>query len=138
VEIGKPGSEGITRVYLANAEIHWGPPPPRPLIFINGCHTTALEPSRVLNLVNGFVEETNAIGVIGTELTVFEPLAVSFADGMLEGFLDGSLEVGEAVRQARLGLLAKRNPLGLIYIPFVAAGFQLKRGDAKPAVQPSV
>ena len=124
VELGKPGSGGLTRNYLRNHR-PWAPPPPRSVVFINGCHTTKVGPSQVLNLVSGFVEEAGAAGVIGTELTVFEPLACAFAEHMLPGFVDGERTVGGAVRHARLELLRTRNPLGLVYVPFIAAGTRL-------------
>jgi hypothetical protein len=124
VEIGAPGQEPpISRAYLLNKEIRWEHG--RPVVFINGCHTTALEPWQILDLVGAFVEQANAAGVIGTELTVFESLACSFAESMLEGFLDGSETVGAAVRHSRLALLSERNPLGLLYVPFIAAGTRL-------------
>jgi hypothetical protein len=94
---------------------------------VNGCHTTALEPRQVMNLVNGFVQEANAVGVVGTELTVFEPLAVEFAEAMLEAFLSGSTTVGAAARRAWVSLLGQRNPMGLAYVPFFATPTRLVR-----------
>ena len=98
----------------------------RPLVFINGCHTTALTPERALDLVTSFVENANAAGVIGTEITIFEPLACEFAEHSLKWFLDGE-PIGECVRRARVALLAKHNPLGLVYIPFVLGSTSLTR-----------
>jgi hypothetical protein len=126
LEIGPEGDQAISTVYLVNEGIHWSAQ--RPLVFINGCSTTALEPRQILDLVAAFVEEANAIGVVGTELTVFQQLACSFAETMLEVFLDGSASVGAAVRHARLALLKELNPLGLVYVPFVAADTELVRG----------
>lgn len=65
------------------------------------------------------------MGVVGTELTVFEPLAVMFAEALLSEFLDGSSTIGASVRRARIRLLEQRNPLGLVYVPFVAAPVRL-------------
>lgn len=132
VEIGSPGSEGITEAFFSNHGILFEDPA-RPLVFVNGCHTTALEPAQVMSLVNGFVQEANAVGVIGTELTVFEPLAVAFAEALLAAFVDGSTTIGTAVRHARLQLLQQRNPLGLVYVPFVAAATRIVVGDVTPA-----
>ncbi len=124
VELGAPGSAGLTRNFLRTHR-PWSPPPPRSVVFINGCHTTKVGPKQILSLASGFVREANAAGVIGTELTVFEPLACAFAEAMLPGLLNGERSVGGAVRHARLELLREPNPLGLVYVPFLAADTRL-------------
>lgn len=122
--VGAPGTErGITRDLLRQRDIFWEDP--QPLVLINGCHTTALEPEKALDLVSGFVETANAAGVIGTEITIFEPIACAFGEEFLRHFLSG-VPVGEAVRLARLRLLADENPLGLVYLPFVLASLALR------------
>ncbi|HET6997369.1 MAG TPA: hypothetical protein VFI03_02180 [Solirubrobacterales bacterium] len=125
LELGPPGSDGLSSSYLKNQKIRWGKPPPRPLVFINGCHTTALEPRILMNLVGGFVNQAQAVGVVGTEVTVFESLACTFAETVLANFLDGSMTIGAAIRRARFELLRARNPLGLVYVPFVAPEIRL-------------
>lgn len=97
----------------------------RPLVFINGCHTTQLTPERALDFVSGFVQTSGAAGVIGTEITIFEPLAVQFAEECLRRFLFEGETIGEAVRGARLHLLKKGNPLGLVYIPYALPALKL-------------
>jgi hypothetical protein len=96
----------------------------RPLVMINGCHTTQLSPEQALSFVSAFVEVAEAAGVIGTEITIFEPLAQAFAEAFLKAFRDGE-PFGRAIRMARLELLAKCNPLGLVYQPFAYAGLKL-------------
>jgi hypothetical protein len=91
---------------------------PRSLVILNGCETTALEPDRAIDFVTSFVENIGAVGVIGTEITVFEELASAFGASLLE-YIGTGIEVGEAVRRARLSLLKKGNPLGLVYLPMV-------------------
>jgi hypothetical protein len=103
-------------------EIEWSQP--RPLVFLNGCQTTKLDAGTILNFVTGFVENANACGVIGTEITVFEKLAGAFAARFIDRFLGGAM-VGQAIRDARLDLLQEGNPLGLVYTPFVLSGTQL-------------
>src|SRR5207244_9744776 len=103
---------------------------PRPLVFINGCQTTALEPEQAFEFVSRFVDVAGAAGVIGTEITIFEPLACAFAEECLRRFLGGA-EIGQAVRGARLAVLKAGNPLGLAYVPFVAADLRLV-ADAVP------
>ncbi len=97
---------------------------PRPLVFLNGCHTTKLDTESTLDFVEGFVQYANACGVIGTEITVFEELAGAFARRFMDRFLGGAV-VGQAIRDARLDLLMEGNPLGLVYTPFVLAGTRL-------------
>ncbi len=114
--------QGITRSNLRAYHIRWDES--RPLVFINGCRTTALEPERALEFVSAFVENAHASGVIGTEITVFEPLARNFAEECLRRFLGGEA-IGNAVRCARLSLLKRGDPLGLAYIPYVIASLRL-------------
>lgn len=103
--------------------------PPHPLVFINGCHTTALDPRQAYNLVESFVGK-GCSGVIGTEITIFEQLACDFAEECLRQFLAGNVSIGEAIRGARLELLRKGNPLGLVYTPFVTADLHLRQKSA--------
>ena len=122
IQVGPVDEQGITADLLFTEQIRWTEP--RPLVFINGCRTTALEPEKALEFVRPLVQESGAAGVIGTEITVFEPLATVFAKECLSRFLLG-VPIGEAVRCARLALLKEGNPLGLVYIPFVLAGLRL-------------
>lgn len=111
---------------LAAEKILWNEA--HPLVFINGCYTTALEPEVAMNFVEAFVRTAQAAGVIGTEITIFEPLATAFSSAFLKEFLSG-VPAGEALRLARLCLLQEGNPLGLVYIPFVIASLALKAED---------
>ena len=97
----------------------------RPLVFINGCHTTATDPLGAYSLSQQLVVNARSAGAIGTEISVFEPLAAAFAEECLRLFLNGE-SIGWAIRNARLKILADGNPLGLVYIPFVVAGLQLE------------
>ena len=106
-----------------------------PLVFINGCHTTALDPATALDFVSTFID-AKAGGVVGTEITISEVLACAFAEECLSRFLvpDGAsgdtLTIGQAVRSARLALLKMGNPLGLVYIPFALESLRLKHKAA--------
>jgi hypothetical protein len=97
---------------------------PRPLVFINGCHTTAVAPTQALEFITPLVTYSRCAGVIGTEITIFEELATVFAEDCLGRFLRGE-PIGTAVRNARLRLLKEGIPLGLVYIPFVMSGLTL-------------
>ncbi len=103
-------------------KIRWDSP--RPLVFINGCHTTSVAPLQALQFISPLVTRARCAGVIGTEITIFEELATRFAEACLGRFYAGE-SIGEAIRNARLALLQEGNPLGLVYIPFVMAGLRL-------------
>jgi hypothetical protein len=122
IQVGPLGDEPITSDVLFTERIRWDSP--RPLVFINGCRTTALEPEQALEFVSTLVRRARASGVIGTEITIFEPLARAFAEESLRRFLAGT-PLGEAIRGARLALLKDGNPLGLAYIPFALAGLRI-------------
>jgi hypothetical protein len=115
--------DDIVKSTLRGWSIHWDSPP-HPLIIINGCETTAVDPGQIMNLVQGFVEAHGA-GVIGAEITIFEELACDFAEACLSSFMWGGISIGEAVRGARLKLLKEGNPLGLVYTPFVLPSLKL-------------
>ncbi len=98
----------------------------KPLVFINGCYTTALDPEKTMNFVDRFVQFAHAAGVIGTEITIFEGTATMFSKEFFQRFLIERQRIGEAVRGARLNLLQKGSPFGLVYIPFVSPALRLE------------
>jgi hypothetical protein len=121
IQVGPLSEYVITRDNFRNARIDWEES--WPLIFINGCKTADLEPGRALELVSACIQ-SSASGVVGTEITLFEPLACAFAEEFMRRFLAG-LSVGKAIRGARLALLKSSNPLGLVYIPYSLASLRL-------------
>jgi hypothetical protein len=122
IEVGPPETGRITSGLMLAKDLFWDQV--QPLVFINGCHTTALEPEIAFDLVEAFVEMVGAAGVIGTEITIHEPLAVAFGEVCTKRFMDGT-PIGEAVRQARLELLQQGNPLGLVYDAFAVASLKM-------------
>jgi hypothetical protein len=87
-----------------------------PLVVLNACDTAALEPDKAVTLVEGFIYY-GASAVIGTEITIFTGLAYAFGTKFLDAFVGGA-SLGAAVRQARLDLLRRWNPLGLAYVAY--------------------
>lgn len=94
-----------------------------PVIFLNTCQSAqvwnALDESFV-----GFFLKRGASSVIGTESTVPISFAEPFANEVLNTIFNGAgwQGVGEAVRQARLTLMASHNnPLGLSYTVYGSA-----------------
>jgi hypothetical protein len=130
LQVGPRNESPITRDNLRAHKIQWAAT--RPLVFLNGCHTTALEPRYALEFVSAFVQKAHAAGVIGTEITVFEDLACDFAEECMRRFLVDGDAIGKAVRDARLALLARGNPLGLVYIPYVRPSLRLVPTGAPP------
>jgi hypothetical protein len=125
LQVGRPELNGnISPSNLLARNIFWDIP--RPLVFINGCHTTALVPEKALEFVTAFIVNAAAAGVVGTEITIFEPLAGAFAEECLHRFLGGAT-LGASIRGARLKLLKNANPLGLVYIPYGMASLRLVR-----------
>jgi tetratricopeptide (TPR) repeat protein len=99
---------------------HWKT---KPLVFINGCHTTELSPEALVNFVDAF-SSANAGGVIGTEITLDQRLANEAAEQIL-GYFARKKSVGESIRRMRLHFLRKGNLLGLAYTPFCSADLKL-------------
>jgi hypothetical protein len=130
LQVGPLNDPVLTADVLFSERIRWTSP--RPLVFINGCHTVAVEPEKVVEFAGALVGNVHAAGVIGTEITVFEPLATAFGLEYLRRFLAGGT-VGESIRGARLGLLAQGNPLGLVYVPFALATLRLAATDGTAA-----
>ncbi len=124
IRVGELNEAGISADNLEAYQVNWVPP--GPLVFINGCKTTALQPSCAFDFVRAFIQKSHATGVIGTEITIFEPLACAFAESFLRFFVVDNCQVGNSIRRARLSLLRARNPLGLVYIPFALASIQLR------------
>jgi hypothetical protein len=123
VGMGGERPNQIWRDTLRASRISWGSP--QALVVINGCHTTAIEPRQAIDLVNGFIGTAHASGVIGTEITIFEPLAVAMGEELLKNLLAGK-NVGFALRDARRAILTRdANPLGLVYVAFALATLSL-------------
>ena len=97
--------------------------PNRPLVFVNGCETVSYSSESLTNLAI-WLRGLNASGVIGTEIEVFPELAHWFGEQFLSRFLSGQ-SVGDVMLRLRLGLLEKRNPLGLVYTNHTLAGLRL-------------
>jgi hypothetical protein len=94
-------------------------------VFLNGCFTAGFRPDALSPFISRLVEDRAASGVIGTEITVFEPFAAELALLFLARFLAGQ-SAGDALLEARRILLARRNPLGLVYTLYAAADLRLR------------
>jgi hypothetical protein len=97
----------------------------RPLVFINGCHTTDLAPGEILSFVPTFAN-FGASAVIGTEISVRLPLAVEVAEKLLERVLNGE-KIGVVMHDLRWELANKGNLLGLAYTPYCLSDLTFTR-----------
>jgi hypothetical protein len=96
----------------------------RPLVVLNGCGTVGFSPDALSPFLPIMVRDRGAAGVLGAEISVWEPLAGEFAVHFLRAFL--SLEsAGRALLIARRKLLAQKNPLGLVYTLYANADLKI-------------
>ncbi|HAW52077.1 MAG TPA: hypothetical protein DCX54_07100, partial [Flavobacteriales bacterium] len=99
----------------------------RPLVFINGCHTTQLQPGIVLNFVSAFAD-LGASGVIGTEVSVRADMAMTIAEAILTR-IGNDMEIGHAIREMRWEMVNRGNLLGLAYTPYCLANLHIERDN---------
>lgn len=95
-----------------------------PLVFLNACDAAGFSADAPSEFITAFVQARHAAAVIGTEVTVWEELATEVALNVLGDFL-ADKSAGEALLRARRVLLAKYNPLGLVYTLYGSASLHL-------------
>lgn len=102
----------------------------RPLVVVNGCHTTDLRPGELLNFVTAFTF-AGASGVVGTEVNVLVELATEVAEVLFERWTaPDPVPVGQAIQEMRWSLAAKGNLVGLAYTPWCRADLRLDSASA--------
>jgi len=97
------------------------------LVFLNGCHTVDMKPKDLSTLMAPFVK-AYASGIIGTEIPVHTHLATEFGEAFFMRLIpkNGSGQrVGKIIKDLRLELLIRYNPLGLVYTPYCSADLHL-------------
>ncbi|MEU7907508.1 CHAT domain-containing protein [Actinoplanes sp. NPDC049118] len=109
------GRDLIAATDLAS-RVSW--PNSRPLVFLNACRSIATQPEHASNFIDALVRWAGASGIVGTEIITYERLAAAFAEQVLTEFVLHRRPLGEAMRTARLALLSRGNPLGLIYTAY--------------------
>jgi hypothetical protein len=100
---------------------------PRPLVVMNGCHTSELTPELLTDFVSAF-GDLDASGAIGTEIALTQPIAGEAFEWLLAALLDGH-GVAAAVRRMRWRLLRKGNVMGLAYTPYCYGGLRLRAAE---------
>lgn len=97
----------------------------RPLVFINACHSLAIEPETLVSYLDAFVTWGHAAGVIGTEVKVAQTLAMDVAEQFFRRLLGKQHTVETALHEIRIDYLASGNLLGLIYTPYCWADLRM-------------
>lgn len=133
LRIGDAAAPPIAFENFANGRMYW--PRSRPLVFLNGCRTAAVEPRCAMNFVDAFIRTACASGMIGTEIVTYEELAAEFADSMLDHFMGKHSSIAQAMRAARLQLLSRRNPLGLIYVAYAPPQLRMRQAGSTAGAQ---
>ncbi|GAA3237772.1 hypothetical protein [Actinocorallia longicatena] len=126
LQVGPLHEMGISPDNVGDPDTDWSDC--TPLVFLNGCETTAVQPANVMGFLRSFVQHAGAAGVIGTEITVFTSLAAPVAERLLTEFVTEGRSLGEALLATRLGLLASGNPLGLAYVAYAPPQLVMRAG----------
>jgi hypothetical protein len=90
----------------------------RPLVFINACHSLAIEPETLVSYLQAFVSRGRAAGVIGTEVQVEQNMAMAVAESFVARWMSGEQSVEETLRAIRIDYLKQGNLFGLVYTPY--------------------
>jgi hypothetical protein len=96
-----------------------------PLVIINGCETVAAEPDDV-SVFHDALRSRRASGVIGSEIRIPVTLGREVGVQLVDAIATQRVTVGEAIREIRLGLLARLNPLGLAFTPYCFARLHME------------
>lgn len=99
-----------------------------PLIFLNACATSRINPMAVTSFPRFFIEENGNRGFIGTETNVPDSFAAEFSQCFYRGLLKG-LSLGRAIYDAKWEMLRERkNPLGILYTVYADPDLHVSKG----------
>lgn len=129
---GKAKVTADTIINWSRNRAAWPPPhwdERRPLVVLNGCHTTEKVSRMLAGFVPAFVRSAGASGVVGTETAIDQDVANVAGELLIEQLLGGAT-VGAAIRAMRWHLLAKGNVMGLTYTPHCLAGLRMRAGSS--------
>jgi hypothetical protein len=101
---------------------HWQDP--RPLVVLNGCHTSELTPEMLVDWVTMF-EQLRAAGSVGTEVALTQPVATEAMECFLTLLANGQ-SAAASIRAMRWQLLAKGNVMGLAYTLYAYGGLTMR------------
>lgn len=97
-----------------------------PLVFLNACGASTLDPSLISSFPSFFLRAGN-IGVIGPETKIPDLFAAEFSKSFYESFIRNST-LGQAIYKAKWQLLKKYlNPLGVLYSMYANPDLRVER-----------
>ncbi|HEU4733711.1 MAG TPA: C25 family cysteine peptidase [Kofleriaceae bacterium] len=127
--VGPGEHDAITVGDLNDDRYTWSADGPAPLVFLNGCDTTAFRGDTINKFLTRF-RAMGASGVIGTEIPVHTYLAEDVGKRVLAALAAGH-PLGNAFLALRRDLLRTQiNPLGLAYSFFASARLHVCEGAA--------
>lgn len=106
---------------------------PQPLIFVNACDSLAIAPEDLVGYLGAFVEEAQAVGLIGTETRVDSNLAMEVGQQFFDSLLHDDATVDDALRKIKAGYLQNCNLFGLFYTPYCFADVQVDPPSRPPS-----
>lgn len=113
LDFGK-GHAGVVADLVESSDLHGVDWQHGPLVFVNGCSGVGFRTHAPSRFIRKFIQGRKASAVIGTEVTVWEALAREFAETFFSALL-ATRQPSQALLLARRALMAKNNPLGLVY-----------------------
>ena len=102
---------------------HW--PHRRPLVVLNGCHTTEVTSGTLNSFVPAFTQWGGASGVLGTEIALEQGLASWAMEEVLARVSQGQ-PIGAALHHTRWAMLRRGNLMGLAYTSYCLANLVLR------------
>ena len=102
----------------------------RPLIVINACHSVDISPETLVGYVDAFSAGANAKGVIGTEVRVPVPFAMTWAEAFFGALVKDGADALTALARARWTFLSQGNLFGLVYTPYCWGHLRLTGDEA--------
>lgn len=108
------GHDGVVTDLVESSDLNGKDWTHGPLVFLNGCSTVGFKSYAPSTFIKKFIQGRKASAVIGTEVTVWEALAREFAETYFGAML-ATRQPGQSLLIARRALMAKDNPLGLVY-----------------------
>jgi hypothetical protein len=113
-----------TEIVLAERWRHPNPDRVMPLVFVNACGSTTMDPHSAASILTPFTKNHNR-GLIGTMARIPDRFAARFSQAFYYELFSGRT-IGRALHEARWRMLKDRaNPLGLLYTHFGDAGLRV-------------
>lgn len=107
--------------------------PQDPIVFLNACTTTSIQPTNISSFAWLFLYENRNRAVIGTEAAVPDIVAAEFSKLFYCSLLAG-YTLGESIQRAKWGLVRQYgNPIALIYAMYANPDIRIIRPPQSPS-----